>query len=627
LDELRADDPQRIGSYTLLARLGSGGMGQVYFGRSLGGRDVAVKVIHADLARDQSFRLRFAREVETARRVGGAFTAPVIDADPDAPVPWLVTTFVNGPSLADAVGRHGPLPLSSVLVLAAGLAEGLSAVHRVGVIHRDLKPANVLLAQDGPRLIDFGISQAADYTPLTSTGMAVGTPGFMAPEQILGDPVGPACDIFTMGAVVAFAATGEQPFGTGPAGLRNQRALFLAPRLDNVPGALRPLVERCMVREPADRPSAKQFLADLVAAHPEAADQACWLPEGIRAEVGRKIQVPPRARETPTPHGEAATVYWKPPPEREEPAPAPGADRTRADASSPSAASPEALAGKPPRTPRTSRRRRIWLPVGVAAVVAALGTIIGLLVAPSAPAVVPRPTGLSALKETGTSVTLEWHAFASGSQPGEYEILENGKKLVSVPGHQTKYQVNGLRNGTVYQFSVIAVTGTSLSVPSAVILVSTSEPPSPPLADASFDWNGNANYQLITASDSFWKNKGDTWSDVWNIGSNCGWKVCAKATLNGSIDGIAFTATLVRSGVTYTGTTGIDNFWLDCLHTSNYEDSTLSIKLTGTREGQTHGSTWTITAFTGTVIWNIPELPDGCSGSLYGMHVYGSTPS
>ena len=130
MDELRADDPRQIGSYTLLARLGSGGMGQVYFGRSLGGRDVAVKVIHADLARDQSFRLRFAREVETARRVGGAFTAPVIDADPEAPVPWLVTAYVNGLSLAAAVGRHGPLPLSSVLVLAAGLAEGLSAVHR-----------------------------------------------------------------------------------------------------------------------------------------------------------------------------------------------------------------------------------------------------------------------------------------------------------------------------------------------------------------------------------------------------------------------------------------------------------------------------------------------------------------
>ena len=185
---MQADDPRQIGGYTLSARLGSGGMGDVYFGRSLGGRDVAVKVIRADLARDQSFRLRFAREVETARRVSGAFTAPVIDADPDGPIPWLVTGYVNGPSLADAVARHGPLPLSSVLALAAGLAEGLGAVHGVGVIHRDLKPANVLLAQDGPRLIDFGISQAADFAQITSTGMAMGTPGFMSPEQILGEP-------------------------------------------------------------------------------------------------------------------------------------------------------------------------------------------------------------------------------------------------------------------------------------------------------------------------------------------------------------------------------------------------------------------------------------------------------
>jgi serine/threonine protein kinase len=619
LDELRADDPQRIGSYTLLARLGSGGMGQVYFGRSLGGRDVAVKVIHAELARDQSFRLRFAREVETARRVGGAFTAPVIDADPDAPVPWLVTAYVNGPSLADAVGRHGPLPLSSVLVLAAGLAEGLSAVHRVGVIHRDLKPANVLLAQDGPRLIDFGISQAADLAQITSTGIAVGTPGFMAPEQIVGDPVGPACDIFTMGAVVAFAATGEQPFGFGPADVRNQRALFLAPRLDKLPADLKPLVEQCMAKNPADRPSAKQFLADLVAAHPEAADQAGWLPEGIRTEVGRQIQVPPRARETPTPHGEAATRYWKPPPEQ---ASVPG--RTRTSNSSPPAALSPASAGKPSRV-RWRSRRRVWA-VGAAAAVAALGTVISLLVAPSAPAPLPRPTGLLANKETETSVTLAWHAYASGPQPNEYEILENGKKLVSVPGRQTKYQVNGLSSDTAYQFSVIAVTGASRSLPSVAILVNTTVPPAPPLADAPFDWIGTVNEQLTATSDSFWKTKGDTWQDQWNISSNCGWKVCAEATLNGAIDGVAFTATLIRSGLTYTGSTAIDNFWLDCFHTSNHEDSTLSIKLTGTREGQTYGSTtWTISTFKGTAIWNIPALPDGCPASLYGMQVNGST--
>ena len=199
LDELQVGDPRQVGRYTLLARLGSGGMGQVYFGRSLGGRHVAVKVIRADLAQDQSFRARFAREVEAARRVSGAFTAPVIDADPDAPVPWLVTDYVHGPSLGDAVAKHGPLPLPALLTLAARLAEGLGAVHAAGVIHRDLKPANVLLAEDGPRLIDFGISQAADFAQITSPTSVLGTPGFIAPELVQGEPVGPSSDIFTWG--------------------------------------------------------------------------------------------------------------------------------------------------------------------------------------------------------------------------------------------------------------------------------------------------------------------------------------------------------------------------------------------------------------------------------------------
>src|ERR1700722_11336266 len=171
LDELQDGDPRQVGKYTLLGRLGAGGMGQVFLGRSIGGRQVAVKVIRPDLARDRNFRARFAREVEAASRVSGAFTAPVIDADPDAVTPWLVTSYVRGPSLADAVEQHGPLPLSSVLTLAAGLAEGLAAVHDAGVIHRDLKPSNVLLAPDGPRLIDFGISQAADFVQVTLTGM------------------------------------------------------------------------------------------------------------------------------------------------------------------------------------------------------------------------------------------------------------------------------------------------------------------------------------------------------------------------------------------------------------------------------------------------------------------------
>jgi serine/threonine protein kinase len=264
-------------------------MGQVYLGRSLGGRHVAVKVIRADLAQDQSFRTRFAREVEAARRVSGAFTAPVIDADPDAPIPWLVTDYVPGPSLGDAVARHGPLPFPALLTLAARLAEGLGAVHAAGVIHRDLKPANVLLAEDGPRLIDFGISQAADFAQVTSPTSVLGTPGFIAPELIQGDSVGPSSDIFTMGAVLAYAATGELPFGSGPADARTLRVLYLAPDLGHVPAGLRPLLERCLDKDPAERPTAGEFLADLVAACPEAADdREDWLPAGILADIRQR---------------------------------------------------------------------------------------------------------------------------------------------------------------------------------------------------------------------------------------------------------------------------------------------------------------------------------------------------
>ncbi len=212
--ELQPDDPGRIGPYRLRGVLGAGGMGRVFLGVSADGDQVAVKVIRADLAMDPEFRARFRREVTVARKVSSRFTAPLIGADADGPVPWLATAYVTGPSLADAVAQRGPLPAASVLELAAGLAEGVSAIHSAGVIHRDLKPSNVLLAQDGPRVIDFGISVAAETSPLTRTGLLIGSPGYMSPEQVEGREVGPASDIFSLGAVLAFAATGEAPFGT-----------------------------------------------------------------------------------------------------------------------------------------------------------------------------------------------------------------------------------------------------------------------------------------------------------------------------------------------------------------------------------------------------------------------------
>ncbi len=247
---LRPEDPQLTGRYRLLARLGSGGMGRVYLGQSPGGRLVAIKVIRAELAESAEFRRRFAREVTAARTVGGMFTAPVVDANPDPPQPWLVTAYIDGLSLADAVASRGPLPVASVQYLAAGLAEGLGAIHAAGLVHRDLKPSNVLLASDGPRIIDFGISRAMDATGLTMSGLVVGSPGFMAPEQAEGGAVGPASDIFSLGALLAFSATGEGPFGEGTTPALLYRVVHGTPSTARLPGPVRPLIEQCLSKDP-----------------------------------------------------------------------------------------------------------------------------------------------------------------------------------------------------------------------------------------------------------------------------------------------------------------------------------------------------------------------------------------
>ena len=229
VQELQPHDPRKVGPYWLLGRLGSGGMGQVFLGQSPEGPLIAVKVVRAELAEQAEFRNRFAREVAAARTVSGLFTAAVVDADVDAPVPWLATAYVPGPSLAEAIARHGPLPASSVLALAEGLAEGLGAIHAAGVVHRDLKPPNVLLAEDGPRVIDFGISRAAEATMLTSTGVIFGSPAFMSPEQAKGHRVGPPSDVFSLGAVLIFAAAGQGPFGTGSSTTLMYRIVFTPP--------------------------------------------------------------------------------------------------------------------------------------------------------------------------------------------------------------------------------------------------------------------------------------------------------------------------------------------------------------------------------------------------------------
>ncbi|MGW2291241.1 serine/threonine-protein kinase [Streptomyces phaeochromogenes] len=254
-------DPDAFGPFLVLGRLGAGGMGTVYLGRSPGGRRVAIKTIRADQAAAPGVRERFRREVDAARRMGGFWTAPVVQADPDAATPWVATAYLDAPDLDQHVQRQGPLPVAELLSLAAGLAEALAAIHKAGLIHRDLKPANVLITEDGPRVIDFGIARAdtADVT-LTTLGGILGTPGYMSPEQANGEVTGPASDVFSLGALLYYAATGSGPFGHGTVPALLYRVVNDDPNLTPVPNALRPVLVACFDKEPEHRPSAMDVL-------------------------------------------------------------------------------------------------------------------------------------------------------------------------------------------------------------------------------------------------------------------------------------------------------------------------------------------------------------------------------
>lgn len=260
LEPLNTGDPYEVAGYRLRARLGAGGMGQVYLAFTAGGRPVALKVMHPQLAGDDAFRRRFEREVAAARRVHGLYTAQVLDADPAAAPPWLVTAYVPGPSLREAVHDYGPMPERTVLILMAGVAEALQIIHAAGVTHRDLKPSNVLLAPDGPRVIDFGIARAAEDTELTGTGSRIGSPHYMAPEQVAGDLVTAAADVFALGALAVYAATGRAAFGEGPELAVMYRVRHEAPNLSGCPPGLRPIAGRCLAKNPADRPSPAEVL-------------------------------------------------------------------------------------------------------------------------------------------------------------------------------------------------------------------------------------------------------------------------------------------------------------------------------------------------------------------------------
>ncbi|MFI5762460.1 serine/threonine-protein kinase [Streptomyces sp. NPDC051563] len=363
---LSADDPREIGGYRLHARLGAGGMGVVYLAHTPGGRPIALKAVRRELASDPEFRRRFAQEVASARRIHGLFTAQVIDSGVEDPTPWLATAYVPGPSLHEVVRRHGPLPARTVLLLLAGIAEALQAIHGAGVVHRDLKPANVLLAGDGPRVIDFGIARAADAAALTGTGLRIGTAAFMAPEQALGRPTTPATDVFALGTLAAYVACGIAPFGNGPESSALYRVVHEHPDLARVPHELYGLVSWCLAKRPEDRPQPAEVIASvrahpLVCGQPEFADG--WLPRPVREELGGDT-----VRPAPAPEPFQATRTATAVPGRAGVTPAFPAPGSPAGAAAPA----------PPSAPAPGRGRR--LPVRpallvVGALLAAAGTV------------------------------------------------------------------------------------------------------------------------------------------------------------------------------------------------------------------------------------------------------------
>ncbi|MFF9239926.1 serine/threonine-protein kinase [Streptomyces sp. NPDC014801] len=340
---LRREDPRVVGSFRLHRRLGAGGMGVVYLGSDRKGQRVALKVIRPDLAEDQEFRSRFAREVSAARRIRGGCTARLVAADLEAERPWFATQYVPGPSLHDKVADEGPLLAADVAAIGAALSEGLVAVHEAGVVHRDLKPSNILLSPKGPRIIDFGIAWATGASTLTHVGTAVGSPGFLAPEQVRGAAVTPATDVFSLGATLAYACTGDSPFGHGSSEVMLYRVVHEEPQLHGVPDALAPLVRTCLAKDPEERPSTLELSLRLkeIAAR-EAQDLADVRPPA------------PRSAEADRPTGRLAdTLYAERPQRRAQgPTSSPGTPLPRGGAGSRGGA---ARGGTPSRGDSPSR--------------------------------------------------------------------------------------------------------------------------------------------------------------------------------------------------------------------------------------------------------------------------------
>jgi hypothetical protein len=319
VEPLRRWDPEQIGGYVLVGRLGAGAMGRVYLGRSAAGRLVAVKTIKIELAEEPDFRTRFAQEVAAARRVSGAFTAAVVAADPEADVPWLATAYVPAPSLAGLVRTCGPLPVQAVRWLAAGCAEALESIHSAGLVHRDLKPSNVLVSPDGPRVIDFGVARAAERIQLTVTRGAVGTPAYMAPEQARDTrQATTASDVFSLGATMLFAATGHAPYQGETVMDVLVRLATESPDLSGLPGDLADIVVACLERDPRKRPTSASVLAHLAPdIGPEAGARELgpsWLPASALALIAeyRRDPMPSASAEASEQDGQDATFGSQP---------------------------------------------------------------------------------------------------------------------------------------------------------------------------------------------------------------------------------------------------------------------------------------------------------------------------
>ncbi|MFF5030065.1 PQQ-binding-like beta-propeller repeat protein [Streptomyces collinus] len=457
---LHEGDPGSLGGYRIVDRLGAGGMGVVYRARAGSGREVAVKVVHAQYAEDPVFRVRFRQEIAAVRKVSGAFTAPVVDADPEAPRPWMATQYVPGRPLSARVRDDGPLAGAELRRLVLGLVEALRDIHRAGVVHRDLKPGNVLMAEDGPRVIDFGVSRAAENQALTETGHMMGTPPFMSPEQLAdARSVGPASDVFSLAALVVFAATGRGPFDTDSPYLTAYRVMSEEPDLTAVPGPLREVLSRCLAKGAAERPGLDALAAEFAAALPEpAATEPPTVPHRRADPDPTRPPAstwPPAADPDPTGLPAAGLEpIWPPavdpdpdptrlPAADPEPTRLPDPDPTRPPMAAPSASVPyRAPAAADPGVAAAApvpdaagdvpvsrtRRPRVPLAVGVAGVlVAALSAyLFGPFQAGERPGAAPAP---------GATAT-RWGALPAGWRPWRttvYAVAAHGVKRSSAP--------------------------------------------------------------------------------------------------------------------------------------------------------------------------------------------------